>query len=935
MNLKRILISISISTYTFTLAQPQLAPFSSCQSGYQTAPDDNRINITSVYTQLDKAESATDNIQIGQNILRTVLIGDMQDTLSERNSSTDRLATLLVHSRALSFELYDNPVSLCDHVLGSNSTSNHPACPAPQGQVAIGVHTPLPEPAAFASHPYALTTLVNTLRLLDASDPAREMACIDVPLTPYYPNGWFYKLIFWIPVSTCISFLVVQSIASIGAAYRKAKTTKFVRTWASRQRLETSLVGGISGQMFSNTPGLLRFVTPSVGNIILHTQWCAALGMVAVNWPSFSYPFFNQVVWSSLLYNISLTTSDHVDPLSTQPLSIPSPFDTLLFENNTSPLYLNRDSPNNLLDDGNVSHATGLDSLSQVIGLHKDDLYGCCIALALAIAAVLIAASLLLWTLDSLGIIIWRRHANKGREDRSLVKRLSISNNGSDGSVDDRQKSVQELTLPQTNDSSAFKRFQTTTSNNHNNARSGFRRAIWEMRLGGASGGFHWKLLQGNLLRLLLLFHFPITILSVYQLSLSNDGATKVSIAFAVLSLVFIGLAFPIYILIRVSRTPTVKLYDATRTILALGPLYNVFRPGSHLFWGFFFMQNLIEGIIIGAVQVSGTAQSVVLLLVELAGLLMITIWSPWGYGAQMGLLTFLNSVARVITSALLIVLCPAVNINYVAAGWVTYVIFVIQGIVFAVALIIVLTKILEGLLRLFAGLPFIEDAPTNESGLMGAISSIGSKGKNPQEGTNSAVSRTTSRQGILDRQSDIEAPRRNRRKSFKGGSSDYSMSFNTAISPMREQDDDYIMSAWRPTTAFEDSNSSDETHGNYLQRVVDDDSESESDDNHYEEKTPRQSLNQDVRATTPIVPPSLPNSSFITNNDTLQSSQNNEMYSVHSEDTLDTSKRARTRSFSAVVEVFGEQNKNHQPKHYRKDDNPDEEGSGGIGEAK
>lgn len=273
-------------------------------------------------------------------------------------------------------------------------------------------------------------------------------------------------------------------------------------------------------------------------------------------------------------------------------------------------------------------------------------------------------------------------------------------------------------------------------------------------------------------------------------------------------------------------------------------------------------------------------------------------------------------------------------NINYVAAGWVTYVIFVIQGLVFAVAFIILMTKILEGLLRLFAGLPFTEDAPTHESGLMGAISSIGKKGKSHREGTNSAVSHTTSTQGILDRQSDIETPRRNTRKGFKGESSDYSMSLNTAISPVREQDDDYIMSAWRPTTAFEDS--SDETHGNFLQRVVDDDSDSGSDieDHHHNEETPRQSLSQEQRATTPLVPPSLPNSSFITTNDTIQSSQNNEMYSIHSEDTGDASKRARTRSFSAVVEVFGEQPKNYQPEGYRNNDNAGEEGSG-IGEAK
>ncbi|TIC67081.1 hypothetical protein E3Q01_01475 [Wallemia mellicola] len=939
MNSLRLLL-ISTLLYTLSLAQPQSAPFSNCQSGYQQSPDERRINISNVYTQLDKSAISTEHIAVGQNILRTILIGDLNDPLTATNSSTDRLATLLVHSRALSFELYDQPLSLCDHVLGANSSSNEPACPAPEGRIAIGVATPLTDPAKFNNHPYALTTLVNTLRLLDASDPATELACVDVPFTPYYPDGWFYELIFWIPISIAIAFFVVQSIARISTAYRKAKSTKFVRTWAGRQRLETSVIGGISGQMFSTTPGLLRFVSPSVGNIILHTQWCAVLGMIAVNWPSFAYPFFNQFVWSSLLFNVSLTTSDHVDPLATEELSIPSPFDTLLFENSTSPLYLNRDAPNNLLDNGDVSHAAGLDSLAQVIGLKKDDLFGCSVALALAIAAVLIVVSLLLWTIDSMGMLLWKRHANKGREDRSLVNRLSMTNTASDVSVlgngnFNRHKSEQDLTLPQTNDSSTFKRFQTKYSNNNNNARSGFRRAIWEMRLGGASGGFHWKLLQGNLLRLLLLFHFPVIILSVYQLSLNNDGATKVSLAFAALALVFLGLAFPIYVLIRVSRTPTLKLYDATRTILALGPLYSVFRPGSHLFWAFFFTQNLIEGIVIGAAQASGTAQSVIILVVEAAGLLMMTVWSPWGYGAQMGLLTFLNSVARVITSALLIVLCPAVNINYVAAGWVTYVIFVIQGLVFATALVIILTKILEGLLRLFAGLPFTEDAPTHQSGLMGAISSIGKKKKNIMDrgAANSAVSNTTSTQAMLDRHSELDTPQKPYAK--KGTPSDYSLSFNTAPSHMRETDDDYIMSAWRPTTAFEDSNSSDETHGNYLQRAIDSDSE----DSHHrvDDEEALHGDSPDNRTSTPLVPPNLPNSSFITSNDTLHSSQNNEIHSVHSNDTIDTSKRVRTRSFSAVVEVFGEQPKNYQPAEYKNVDENDHHSEvvEGIGEAK
>ena len=550
-------------------SQPQSAPFSNCQSGYELAPDERRLKVNKVLTQIDKSTESTGDIDADSNILRTLIFGEIQQPLYARNSSTDRLATLLVHSRALSFELYDKPLSLCDHVLPSNATSSDPSCPANEGEIAIGVATPLPPKASHNQHPYALTTLVNTFRLLDASNPALEIACIDVPYTPYYPNGWFYSLIFWIPVSIAIAYLILISVARFGSAYRKSKLTKMIRVWAGRQRLETAVIGGISGQMFSTTPGLLRFVTPSVGNIILHTQWCATLGMIAVNWPSFAYPFFNQVVWSSLLYNVSLTTHNHVDPLASKDITLPDPFNNLIYSNASSTVYMNQQRINNLLDDGDVNHNPGLDSLSQLIGLHKQDLFGCCVALALAIAACLIVLSLLLWTLDSLIMIAYKKHSNKNRDnnDKKLNKRFSATNASLTTSSlnqpsTSRNRSEDELVSPGTSNESRLKK-------NKNN-RFGWRRAIWEMRLGGASGGFHWNILQGNLVRLLMLFHLPITALSVYQLSLANSVATKASVALAVLVIVFISLAFPTYVLVRISRTPTLKLYDATRTILSL-----------------------------------------------------------------------------------------------------------------------------------------------------------------------------------------------------------------------------------------------------------------------------------------------------------------------------------------------------------------------------
>jgi hypothetical protein len=104
-------------------------------------------------------------------------------------------------------------------------------------------------------------------------------------------------------------------------------------------------------------------------------------------------------------------------------------------------------------------------------------------------------------------------------------------------------------------------------------------------------------------------------------------------------------------------------LYDETRTLLALGPLYNHYRHGSQLFASLLFATNLVFGLVIGAGQRSGTAQAVVILVVEVAAALVTSIWLPWGSGASMGLISFLFCVARIVVAVLLVILSPAVRL--------------------------------------------------------------------------------------------------------------------------------------------------------------------------------------------------------------------------------------------------------------------------------
>jgi hypothetical protein len=174
---------------------------------------------------------------------------------------------------------------------------------------------------------------------------------------------------------------------------------------------------------------------------------------------------------------------------------------------------------------------------------------------------------------------------------------------------------------------------------------------------------FHFSVLQGNLVRILMLFHLPVTIFSSYQLTIGRDQTTTLSIAFAALSLATFSIVIPVLLIFRLFMNSTSKLYDETWTLLALGPLYNHYRHGSQLFACIFFATSLALGVTIGCGQKSGITQAIIILLVEVTTALVTSIWLPWGHGASMGLISFLFCVARIVVAVLLVTLTPTVSV--------------------------------------------------------------------------------------------------------------------------------------------------------------------------------------------------------------------------------------------------------------------------------
>lgn len=240
------------------------------------------------------------------------------------------------------------------------------------------------------------------------------------------------------------------------------------------------------------------------------------------------------------------------------------------------------------------------------------------------------------------------------------------------------------------------------------------------------------------------MFYYPIVIFSTYQLTLSGTASTA-SIALAGLSFALFAIVAPAVQLLRVRnhaipRTRSQALVDDVVTVLALGPLYNTFAERSELFMSLRVFSALVSGIVVGAAQSSGMAQGIVLLCAELVETSLTvrrfhfpdltmalttmfqSLWLPWGEGAAMGPLAFVLSVTRIITAVLLIVLSPTVAVGTTAAGWITYVILILQAIVYTLLLFVLLVKIVELVLRVAAHIPFDETRSSRSGGLRGAL---------------------------------------------------------------------------------------------------------------------------------------------------------------------------------------------------------------------
>jgi len=338
---------------------------------------------------------------------------------------------------------------------------------------------------------------------------------------------------------------------------------------------------------------------------------------------------------------------DHYNPLTVQPYNPPSNFADQL-NNRSSPLFIDANAPNTFfMLPSNVT--TGMPAFAAAVGVPPTRLFSITMTLFLGLCGAAVVLSVIAWAIDRLATFIGGAVGYVRTTPSGFGTRSPHFGSSAKDSIDKAQSPV-----PQAEESRSL--------NSHSVLRGNRSKSAPRWRnISAGFGSLHGSVLQGNLIRLLVLFHFPVTVVSCYQMTLAKESSGG-TIALAALSFVFFSVALPIFLVFRLYMTNTTKLYDETWTLLALGPLYNHYRHGSQLFACLLFATNIAFGLTIGCGQKSGTAQAILILVIEVISALGTSFWLPWGHGASMGLISFLFCVARIIIAVLMVILAPIVS---------------------------------------------------------------------------------------------------------------------------------------------------------------------------------------------------------------------------------------------------------------------------------
>lgn len=174
-------------------------------------------------------------------------------------------------------------------------------------------------------------------------------------------------------------------------------------------------------------------------------------------------------------------------------------------------------------------------------------------------------------------------------------------------------------------------------------------------------------------------FLLPIVALSTFQLVIAGQSL-PVLVAMAVVTIAVI-ICFASYLMhLVVSTKPRAHLFDDLPTVLLYGPLYNTYSDQAAPFAMVPIVLTFVRGIAIGAVQLSGIAQIVILAVCEVIQMLTIQAFRPFNSSTSMNAYHAGFSLLRFVTIIPMVAFVPSMGLTERSKSWIGYVILLLHG---------------------------------------------------------------------------------------------------------------------------------------------------------------------------------------------------------------------------------------------------------------
>jgi hypothetical protein len=249
--------------------QPFPVPVTSCLTYNPSLPSSYLLNITEAWLQIIPSSEATtlDLPGNGKRVLRIDLFGETGEQFVGFSNDTGKLATLFSTTSDMTYNLWSTTTYVCNSLFPPSPLpypyipNNTTYCPLNAGPFALNLSIPL-------ANGYPLSTLSTMIRIVDTAVPANELACVTLKMTTYYPNGWYYSLIFWLPVAMAIGYWISSWAGRFAAGWVVGRMADGaadgeVQGWGRQggksRKWGTMIVSGLSGERLGVSGGLLRF----------------------------------------------------------------------------------------------------------------------------------------------------------------------------------------------------------------------------------------------------------------------------------------------------------------------------------------------------------------------------------------------------------------------------------------------------------------------------------------------------------------------------------------------------------------------------------------------------------------------------------------------------------------------------------------------------